>query len=162
MLAGGIALTMLRPMNTTGTGFSGTGRIVAVVCLILFQAHFGAFAQGRPDYQTVAEFFSAIQRNDTNTASQLLESHTNLIFSGYSDSRLPLLEAAAAGNVPLVKRLLELGARSFRVEFVNEDAAEVSRTLTRFKGERLIDIPSAADILIRDHAALRSLATGLQ
>jgi ankyrin repeat protein len=96
-------------MNTSGTGFSGAGRIV-VVCLILFRAHFGAFAQGRPDYQTVAEFFSAIQRNDTNTASQLLESHTNLIFSGYSDSRLPLLEAAAAGNVPLVKRLLELGA----------------------------------------------------
>ncbi len=31
-----------------------------------------------------------------------------------------------------VARLLELGARSFRVEFVNEDAAEVSRTLTRY------------------------------
>jgi len=29
-------------------------------------------------------------------------------------------------------RLLELGARSFRVEFVNEDAAEVHRTLTRY------------------------------
>jgi putative protease len=31
-----------------------------------------------------------------------------------------------------VARLLELGARSFRVEFVNEDAAEVGRTLTRY------------------------------
>ena len=29
-------------------------------------------------------------------------------------------------------RLLELGARSFRVEFVNEDATEVHRTLTRY------------------------------
>jgi len=32
-----------------------------------------------------------------------------------------------------VARLLELGARSFRVEFVNEDAAEVTRTLTRYR-----------------------------
>ncbi len=31
-----------------------------------------------------------------------------------------------------VGRLLELGARSFRVEFVNESAAEVERTLTRY------------------------------
>ncbi len=31
-----------------------------------------------------------------------------------------------------IARLIELGARSFRVEFVNEDAAEVSRTLTRY------------------------------
>jgi putative protease len=32
-----------------------------------------------------------------------------------------------------VARLLELGARSFRVEFVNEDAEEVGRTLTRYR-----------------------------
>jgi putative protease len=32
-----------------------------------------------------------------------------------------------------VARLLELGARSFRVEFVNEGAAEVSRTLQRYQ-----------------------------
>ncbi len=31
-----------------------------------------------------------------------------------------------------VARLLALGARSFRVEFVNEDAGEVTRTLTRY------------------------------
>jgi ankyrin repeat protein len=84
--------------------------MVVLAGLILFQASYGVFAQGRPDYQTVGEFFSAIQRNDTNTASQLLESHTNLVFSRDNGSKLPLLEAAAAGNVPLVKRLLELGA----------------------------------------------------
>jgi putative protease len=33
---------------------------------------------------------------------------------------------------PDVARLLELGARSFRVEFVNESADEVSRTLSRY------------------------------
>ncbi len=31
-----------------------------------------------------------------------------------------------------IARLVELGARSFRVEFVNESAAEVTRTLTRY------------------------------
>ena len=97
-------------MNTMRADFSRGGRMVVLASLILFQASYGVFAQGRPDYQTVGEFFSAIQRNDTNTASQLLESHTNLVFSRDNGSKLPLLEAAAAGNVPLVKRLLELGA----------------------------------------------------
>jgi ankyrin repeat protein len=83
--------------------------MVVLAGLILFQASDGVFAQGRPDYQTVGEFLSAIQRNDTNAASQLLESHTNLVFFRDNGSKLPLLEAVAAGNVPLVKRMLELG-----------------------------------------------------
>jgi ankyrin repeat protein len=80
------------------------------VCLIFFQTHFSAFAQGRPDYQTVENFFDAIAENDTNTASQLLDANTNLVFSRDNFSKLPLLEAAKAGNVSLVKRMIELGA----------------------------------------------------
>jgi CRP/FNR family transcriptional regulator len=37
----------------------------------------------------------------------------------------------------------------------------VSRTLTRLKTDGLIDIPSAASILLRNRRALESLATGL-
>ncbi|MDD5140956.1 MAG: ankyrin repeat domain-containing protein [Verrucomicrobiales bacterium] len=47
---------------------------------------------------------------DTNAAAALLESNTNLAYAGENFSKLPLLEAAAAGNVPLVKRLIQLGA----------------------------------------------------
>ena len=51
--------------------------------------------------------------------------------------------------------------RSDIADYLGLTIETVSRTLTRFKSERLIDIPSAAEIIIRDHAALRSLATGL-
>ena len=37
----------------------------------------------------------------------------------------------------------------------------VSRTLTRLRSERLIDIPASAEIVLRDNAALESLAAGL-
>ena len=37
-----------------------------------------------------------------------------------------------ATGAEYVARLLELGARSFRVEFVNESADEVQRTLVRY------------------------------
>ncbi len=44
-----------------------------------------------------------------------------------------------------VMRLLELGARSFRVEFVNESAEEVARTLTRY-GQLLRGEIAGADL----------------
>lgn len=44
-----------------------------------------------------------------------------------------------------VARLLELGARNFRVEFVNETAAEVAQTLTRY-GQLLRGAISGADL----------------
>ena len=37
----------------------------------------------------------------------------------------------------------------------------VSRTLTRFKTEKLIDIPNSSQIIVRNFVALESLATGL-
>ncbi len=88
---------------------AGSGFFVLVGLTIL--QHFSTvLAQTRPDYQTVGTFFDAIASGDTNAASQLLESHTNLVFCSYAGGKLPLLEAAAAGNLPLVKHLLELGA----------------------------------------------------
>jgi len=73
-------------------------------------ATYCADAQTRPRGAEVEAFFTAIQMGDTNAAAELLESNTNLAFAGENFSKLPLLEAAAAGNVPLVKRLIQLGA----------------------------------------------------
>jgi ankyrin repeat protein len=75
----------------------------------LHSTHF-AVAQSRPSGADVEAFFTAIQMGDTNAATAMLESKTNLAFVGENFSKLPLLEAAAAGNVVLVKRLLQLGA----------------------------------------------------
>jgi len=82
-----------------------------VLPVLLFACYsFAVGAQGRPDGQTVETFFNAIAMNDTNTAAQLLEGNTNLVYAVDNLTKLPLLEAAAAGNAELVKRLLELGA----------------------------------------------------
>jgi putative protease len=51
----------------------------------------------------------------------------------------------AQSGAEYVSRLIELGARSFRVEFVNEDAAEVTRTLSRY-GQLLRGEMSGADL----------------
>ncbi len=51
--------------------------------------------------------------------------------------------------------------RSDIADYLGLTIETVSRTLTRFKSERLIDIPSASEIVMRDHGALESLATGL-
>jgi CRP/FNR family transcriptional regulator len=51
--------------------------------------------------------------------------------------------------------------RSDIADYLGLTIETVSRTLTRFKSEHLIDIPSASEILIRDRSALESLATGL-
>ena len=67
-------------------------------------------AQTQPDYHTVRNFFNAIEENDTNAATQMLESNTNLVYARDNFSKLPLLEAAAAGNLSLLQRMLELGA----------------------------------------------------
>ena len=74
--------------------------VAVIICLFLPQVH----------AQLVESFFSAIQRNDTNAAIQMLENNTNLVYARDNLSKLPLLEAAVAGNTSLVKRMLELGA----------------------------------------------------
>jgi len=77
---------------------------------ILIHAPYFADAQTRPRGADIGTFLTAIQMGDTNAAAALLESNTNLAFASENFSKLPLLEAAAAGNVPLVRRLIQLGA----------------------------------------------------
>ena len=96
-------------MNTTGNDFSGTGRSILLVCLILFQAHFDASAQTKPDSETVGNFFYAIQKNDTNTFFKLLDGNTNLANARFSD-HLPLHRAASLGQAEMVDALLKHGA----------------------------------------------------
>jgi len=47
--------------------------------------------------------------------------------------RNTVFNSRAQTGAEYVARLLELGARSFRVEFVNEEPAEVTRTLARYR-----------------------------
>jgi CRP/FNR family transcriptional regulator len=51
--------------------------------------------------------------------------------------------------------------RSDIADYLGLTIETVSRTLTRFRVEHLIEIPNASEIVLRDRAALESLATGL-
>ena len=101
---------MLTAMKTILGRFHSGYSLALLFVLFIAGFNFPIRAQVRPDGPTVMAFFNAITMNDTNTAAQLLESHTNLVYAVENISKLPLLEAAAAGNLQLVKRLLELGA----------------------------------------------------
>ena len=96
-------------MSAAGTVFSDAGRIVAFVCLILTQYLFAASAQTRPSQQQVEGFFYAIQQNDTNTFSKLLDSNTNLANAPYWN-HLPLHRAVSLGQIEMVDALLKHGA----------------------------------------------------
>lgn len=67
-------------------------------------------AQIQPNWQQITSFQQAIQANDTNRASDLLESNTNLALAHDFTGKQPLLEAAEAGNIPLIRRMIALGA----------------------------------------------------
>lgn len=84
--------------------------LTVLVSCAFTASHCTAQTPNRTPHQAVSAFFNAIAMNDTNTAARLLESNTNLALARDNFSKQPLLEAAAAGNLPLAKRLLELGA----------------------------------------------------
>src|ERR1700687_1859666 len=80
-----------------------------VVCLLLLQKGSVGLAETPPDEQTVDAFIVALQKHDTNAAWQVLESNTNLARPLGWGPKLPLIEAAADGDLRVVKRLGEMG-----------------------------------------------------
>lgn len=84
--------------------------IPAVVAVVFFQVATVAVAQDRFKPNEVLDFLGAIQMRHDGEAMAMLENNTNLVTATKNLPQLPLLEAAAAGNVKLVRRLLELGA----------------------------------------------------
>ena len=98
------------PVKASATfGFATCRGVVAGLLVVLFGL-FGPSSSAQEQRASASEFFDAIASGDTNAAARMLENNTNLAHTANTFSKLPLLEAAAAGNVPLVKRLIELGA----------------------------------------------------
>jgi putative protease len=69
---------------------------------------------------------------DTHTVSLRDRVGAELPLKADAGCRNTVFNNRAQTGAEYVARLLELGARSFRVEFVNESAEEVTRTLTRY------------------------------
>lgn len=68
------------------------------------------FGQTPPPAPTAEALFHAIATGQTNAALRMLEADPSLAHERYNLSKLPLLEATAAGNLPVLKRLVALGA----------------------------------------------------
>ncbi|MEI8291599.1 MAG: ankyrin repeat domain-containing protein, partial [Verrucomicrobiota bacterium] len=96
-------------MKTFGISLASCFRPALIgVCLLQMTAC--AWAQGNSRASSVMDFFGAIQAGRESEALAMLENDTNLVRVAYNFNKYPLLEAAAAGDVKLVKRMLELGA----------------------------------------------------
>jgi ankyrin repeat protein len=104
---------MMPSMRATSLTFCNRSFFRIVTAAFLFLCPLLPQARAQLGSETVYRFVYAIYQNDTNTALRMLESNTNLAYCNYGGDMngdiLPLLEAAAAGNFGLVKRLLELG-----------------------------------------------------
>jgi len=104
---------MMRSMKAGHLSLCHRGLFLIVTTAFLFSCPLLPQARAQLGSETVYRFVYAIYQNDTNTALRMLESNTNLAYCNYGGDMggdiLPLLEASAAGNFGLVKRLLELG-----------------------------------------------------
>ena len=88
--------------------FAGSNSIV-LVCLIVLQFFFTSRAQTPSGEPAVETFLNAINENDTNTFSRMLEVDTNLTHALYY-GRLFLHVAASKGRIEMVAQLLKQGA----------------------------------------------------
>ncbi len=92
-----------------GTSITAALRAMACSGLVWWLGCASAKAQAPVPFREGEAFINAIAVNDTNTAARMLEANTNLVRFSLVEKQ-PLLEAAAQGNLPLVKRMVELGA----------------------------------------------------
>ncbi len=162
------------------TGFAGMGHFLGLAVSSTYA--FGAeavepmricrFSRGK--LRTLLEDFPALERRLLEAASnELVAAQEQMLLLGRKTARERLasfLISRAEGQT-LVPSGCTHGAPASRVHLpmTRTDIADylgltietVSRTLTRLRGEKLIDLPSPAEIVLRDPRALEGLASGL-
>jgi len=162
------------------TGFTGMGHFLGLAVSSTYA--FGAEAVdtmricrfSRPRLRALIEDFPALERRLLEAASnELVVAQEQMLLLGRKTARERLasfLIARADGQTLGPSGCVHI-ARSGRVRLpmTRTDIADylgltietVSRTLTRLRAERLIEIPTPAEIVLRDMPALESLASGL-
>jgi CRP/FNR family transcriptional regulator len=161
------------------TGFASMGTFLGLAVSSTYA--FGAEAVepmrvcrfSRPKLRAMLDDFPAMERRLLDVASnELVAAQEQMLLLGRKTARERLASflvsrasCVSNGATPCGHRTAEKVTlpmtRSDIADYLGLTIETVSRTLTRFKSERLIDIPCAAEIVIRDHAALQHLATGL-
>jgi CRP/FNR family transcriptional regulator len=160
------------------TGFAGMGDFLGLAVSATYA--FGAealepmkvcrFSRGK--LRALLDDFPAMEKRLLEVASnELVAAQEQMLLLGRKNARERLASfliarAAMPSNClarePQMAVVIRLPmTRSDIADYLGLTIETVSRTLTRFKSEGLIDIPALGDIAILDHAALASMATGL-
>jgi CRP/FNR family transcriptional regulator len=163
------------------TGFASMGTFLGLAVSSTYA--FGAEAVepmricrfSRTRLRGVLDAFPAMEKRLLEVASnELVAAQEQMLLLGRKTARERLasflvsrVTAQIAAPIPAMPhqgtpRVALPMTRSDIADYLGLTIETVSRTLTRFKGERLIDIPNASAIVIRDLALLASLSTGLR
>jgi CRP/FNR family transcriptional regulator len=161
------------------TGFASTGTFLGLAVSSTYA--FGAEALdpmhicrfSRPKLRALLDDFPAMEKRLLEVASnELVAAQEQMLLLGRKTARERLasflvnraasLPNGTGGALRNGVRMTLPMTRSDIADYLGLTIETVSRTLTRFKSERLIDIPNASEIVLRDRGALQGLATGLR
>jgi CRP/FNR family transcriptional regulator, anaerobic regulatory protein len=162
------------------TGFAGPGHFLGLAVSSAYA--FGAEAVettkfcrfSRTKLRVLLDDFPALERRLLDAAAnELVVAQEQMLLLGRKTARERLasfLIARADGQILLPVVCSQRAAREVvRLPMTRTDIADylgltietVSRTLTRLRGEQLIEIPAPSEIVIRNRAALENLANGM-
>lgn len=156
------------------TGFAGVGHFLglAVSATYAFSAEAVDAVRvcrfSRPRLRRLLEDFPAMEQRLLDVAAnELVAAQEQMLLLGRKTARERLasfLVARSAGSTPCgpnqARLHLPMG-RGDIADYLGLTIETVSRTLTRLKSEKLIEIPTTTDIVIRDRDGLEALAGGL-
>jgi CRP/FNR family transcriptional regulator len=161
------------------TGFAGVGTFLGLAVSTAY-----AFSAEALDVVRVCRFsrsklrgllddFPALEKRLLEVASnELVVAQEQMLLLGRKTARERLASfliaraaltphCAGRGGLGMHERLLLPMTRSDIADYLGLTIETVSRTLSRFKSEKLIEIPSNSEIVVLRHEALEELATGL-
>ena len=154
------------------TGFATIGTFLglAVSSSYAFSAEAVDDAQvcrfSRPRLRQLIDDFPAMERRLLEVASnELVAAQEQMLLLGRKTARervasFLLARETCASPVPAGHIQLPM-ARTDIADYLGLTVETISRTLTRLRAERLIDMVSPTEIVLCDHAALEELATGM-
>ena len=160
--------------QVTGFASAGTFLGLAVSSSYAFSAEAVEPAQvcrfSRTRLRHLLDDFPAMERRLLDVASnELVAAQEQMLLLGRKTARervasflLARESCATACHVPPVRGHISLPmARTDIADYLGLTVETVSRTMTRLRTEKLIDMPSPTEIVLRNHAALAELAAGL-
>src|SRR5262249_30899264 len=159
------------------TGFAGVGTFLGLAVSATYAFSAEALAPlkvcrfSRAKLRALPDYFPVMEQRLLEVASnELVAAQEQMLLLGRKTARERLasfliaraaLPATCLAHEPAPAEIITLPmTRADIADYLGLTIETVSRTLTRFKSERLIEIPAAGEIAVRDRAALTQMAAG--